>query len=97
LKDADAAKEKEKIKNITKQAQAVADGVVGEAKKIEEAETADEAKKELKAHPIGAVEESKDDADDASLAQKQKKKGSKDGDLKSAEEIKNDKDEMEKL
>ena len=74
----------------------MAAGVVGEAKKIEEAEKADEEKKELSAHPIGAIDESKDDGK-ASLAQKQRKKSSKNDDLKSAEEIKNENDEMEKL
>lgn len=75
----------------------MAAGVVGEANKIEEAEKAAADQQELKAHPIGAVEESKDDGKDASLAQKQKKKGSKDGDdNKTAEELKNENDEMEK-
>lgn len=94
-KDEEARAEKEKIKSITKESAAVAAGVVGEAKKIEEAEKADEEKKDLKAHPIGAVEESKDDGK-ASLAQKEKKKGSREDDKKSAEEIKNEKDEFAK-
>ena len=74
----------------------MAAGVVGDAKKVEDAEKEAADVKDLKDHPIGGVDESKDDAK-ASLAQKQLKKGSKDADLKSAEEIKNQHDEMEKL